>query len=65
MAHPKHRVSKQRKRKRRTHQKAAVPQLAVCKKTGETHVYHHAYFDDEGNMYYRGHLLVKAVEDED
>ncbi len=64
MAHPKSKTSKQRKRKRRTHYKASAPQIAVCKKTGEKHIYHHAYSDDEGNLYYRGKLLVKAEVEE-
>ena len=62
MAHPKSRISKQRKRKRRTHKKAGVPQIAICKKTGEPHLFHRAYWHD-GNMYYKGQLVI--VEDED
>lgn len=68
MAHPKSRISKQRKRKRRTHYKASVPSLRVCTTTGETHQPHRAYFDSEGNMFYNGNMLVKApevVEEED
>ncbi len=64
MAHPKSRISKQRKRKRRTHLKAEVPQLAVCKTTGETHRYHRAYVVD-GDMYYKGQVIVKGDQDED
>lgn len=64
MAHPKSRISKQRKRKRRTHKKAAMPQIATCVNTGEKHRYHHAYYDLEGNMYYRGKLLIQADEEE-
>ena len=60
MAHPKSRISKQRKRKRRTHYKASEPTLTVCQSTGETHQPHRAYTDAEGNMYYNGNLLVKA-----
>ena len=30
MAHPKHRISKQRRNKRRTHDKATVPAIAKC-----------------------------------
>ncbi len=63
MAHPKSRVSKQRKRKRRTHKKLTAPKLSVCPTTGEKHLRHRAYFDAEGNMYYRGKLMTKA-EDE-
>ena len=62
MAHPKSKISKQRKRKRRTHLKAAIPQIAKCPTTGESHLYHRAYWLD-GNMYYRGQVVIKA-EDE-
>lgn len=60
MAHPKSRISKQRKRKRRTHYKATAPTLSTCQTTGEVHRPHTAYYDSEGNMYYNGNLLVKA-----
>lgn len=62
MAHPKSRVSKQRKRKRRTHKKTAIPQIAICKTTGEAHQYHHAYWHD-GNMYYKGQVVIPAEEE--
>ena len=61
MAHPKSRISKQRKRKRRTHYKAPVPQVATCTSTGESHIYHNAYQVD-GDLYYRGRVLVKAAD---
>ena len=64
MAHPKSRISKMRKRKRRTHKKAAVPTVAVCKQTGEPHQYHRAYWS-EGNMYYKGQVVIKVEEDLD
>lgn len=64
MAHPKSKVSKQRRDKRRTHQKAAMPTVATCKTTGEKHMYHRAYKDADGNMYYRGKLLIKVAEEE-
>ncbi len=62
MAHPKSRISKQRKRKRRTHYKAEVPQVATCKATGENHMYHRAYYDVDGNMFYRGQIVVPAEQ---
>lgn len=64
MAHPKSRISKQRKRKRRTHKKVAVPQVATCSTTGEKHLFHRAYFDVDGNMYYRGKIMIKAEEED-
>ncbi|NJB85306.1 large subunit ribosomal protein L32 [Lewinella marina] len=62
MAHPKSRISKQRKRKRRTHYKATAPTLTTCQTTGELHQPHRAYKDSEGNLFYNGNLIVKAPE---
>jgi len=64
MAHPKSRISKQRKRKRRTHLKITIPQIATCKETGEAHLYHRAYWH-EGSMYYKGQMVIQAVEELD
>ncbi len=61
MAHPKSKISKQRKNKRRTHKKATVPQIAVCKTTGEPHLFHRAYWS-EGSMYYKGQVVIQAEE---
>ncbi len=65
MAHPKSKISKQRKRKRRTHYKAGIPQISTCQTTGEKHIYHRAYYDMDGNLYYRGKLLEKAEEEDE
>ena len=40
MAVPKKKVSKQRKRKRRTHHKAEVPTLVACPKCGDPKLPH-------------------------
>ena len=40
MAHPKHRISKQRKNKRRTHYKAELPTVATCSNCSATVLYH-------------------------
>ncbi len=64
MAHPKSRISKSRKRKRRTHKKIEAPHYAICKTTGEAHQYHRAY-EVDGNLYYKGKLLTQLDEDED
>ena len=40
MAHPKRKISKQRRDKRRTHHKAKTPQLITCKNCGTAHEYH-------------------------
>ena len=64
MAHPKRKTSKTRRDKRRTHYKAEMPQVAVCSKTGESHLYHRAY-SHEGKLYYRGKVLLdNAAETE-
>lgn len=62
MAHPKSKISKQRKRKRRTHFKAEVPQVSICKETNEAHQFHRAYYVGE-DLYYRGKVLIKAEEE--
>ena len=64
MAHAKSRISTQRRRKRRTHHKLEIPQLSVCKTTGEAHIYHRAY-EHEGALYYRGKVLIAAKETAD
>ena len=64
MAHPKSKISKQRKRKRRTHKKTAVPNIATCPKTGEAHLFHRAYWLD-GSMYYKGQVVIQSEEDLD
>lgn len=64
MAHPKSRISKSRKNKRRTHHKAEMPQLAVCKTTGEVHMMHRAYWH-EGSMFYKGRLVIQAKDTEE
>ena len=64
MAHPKRKTSKTRRDKRRTHYKAEMPQVAVCSKTGESHLYHRAYWH-EGKLYYRGKVLLdNGIESE-
>ena len=63
MAHPKRKISKTRRDKRRTHYKAEAPQLATCPTTGTVHVYHRAYYVD-GDMYYKGKLVVENAKAE-
>jgi len=60
MAHPKRKISKQRRDKRRTHYKAAMPQIATDSTTGEAHLYHRAHWH-EGKLYYRGQVLIDAT----
>ena len=63
MAHPKRKISKTRRDKRRTHYKATTPTLSVCKTTGETHIRHRAYWH-EGKLYYRGKVLIEKATSE-
>lgn len=56
MAHPKHRQSKSRSAKRRTHDKAVTPTLAVCPNCGSWHVYH-TVCGECGH--YRGKLAIE------
>ena len=56
MAHPKRRQSKQRTRKRRTHDKAQMPTLTMCGNCGAWHVYH-TVCNECG--YYRGKLAIE------
>jgi large subunit ribosomal protein L32 len=56
MAHPKRKISKTRRDKRRTHYKATVAQLLLAR-SGEAHLYHRAYWH-EGKMYYRGQVVI-------
>ena len=63
MAHPKRKISKQRRDKRRTHYKAETPQLATCPTTGATHIYHRAYYVD-GDLYYKGKVVMEDAKSE-
>ncbi len=60
MAHPKRKISKTRRDKRRTHYKASLPTLSTCANTGTVHRRHRAYMVD-GNLYYKGKLVVEAT----
>lgn len=61
MPNPKHKHSKSRRDKRRTHYKAVAPTLSVCPTTGETHLRHRAFWH-ENKLYYKGKVVMeKAV----
>ena len=60
MAHPKRKQSKTRTAKRRTHDKAVAPTLAVCPNCGAWHVYH-TVCGECG--YYRGKLAIEKEEE--
>jgi|TARA_B100000035_G_scaffold188100_1_gene160576 large subunit ribosomal protein L32 len=61
MAHPKRKISKTRRDKRRTHIKASNPQIAIDKVSGEPHLYHRAHWH-EGKLYYKGKVLIDEAE---
>ena len=64
MAHPKRQITKTRRDKRRTHYKVADSQIAICKTTGEAHLYHRAHWH-EGKLYYRGQVLIDNSQEEE
>lgn len=61
MAHPKHRISKQRRNKRRTHYKAVAPTIGVDQTTGEAHLLHRAHWHED-KLYYKGQLVMERGE---
>jgi large subunit ribosomal protein L32 len=62
MAHPKRKISKTRRDKRRTHYKATPAAVAKCPTTGVTHLPHRAYVVD-GNTYLNGKLIIEQAEE--
>ncbi|MBR7066781.1 MAG: 50S ribosomal protein L32 [Bacteroidales bacterium] len=60
MAHPKSKISKQRRDKRRTHYKASLPTLSTCSNCGSA-VEYHRVCPECG--YYRGkQAIAKTAE---
>ncbi|MCG8340413.1 MAG: 50S ribosomal protein L32 [Cytophagales bacterium] len=58
MAHPKHKISKARRDKRRTHYKAHLPSFAICPATGESHLPHRAFWYED-KLYYKGKVVME------
>ena len=58
MAHPKRKISRTRRDKRRTHKKLAEKSLVVCPTTGEFHLPHRAFWY-EGKLYYKGKVVME------
>ena len=58
MPNPKHRHSKSRRDKRRTHWKAEVPTIATDPTTGQPHLYHRTHWHD-GKLYYKGKVVME------
>jgi large subunit ribosomal protein L32 len=59
MAHPKRRQGHARTAKRRTHDKAELPTMAVCPNCGAWYVYHTVC---GACGYYRGKLAIEQKE---
>ncbi len=58
MAHPKRKISRTRRDKRRTHVKLTEKNLVVCPVTGEPHMPHRAFWY-EGKLYYKGKVVME------
>ncbi|HNY07135.1 MAG TPA: 50S ribosomal protein L32 [Bacteroidales bacterium] len=56
MPNPKHRFSRTRSAKRRTHYKATVPTMIICSKCGASVLYHRVCPECG---YYRGKLAIE------
>jgi len=56
MAHPKRKTSKQRRDKRRTHYKAAVPNVVNCSNCGNAILFHRVCSECG---FYRGQLAIE------
>jgi len=61
MAHPKRKISKSRRDKRRSHHRATPRTIATCPTTGEPHLYHRAHWY-EGKLYYKGEVVMEKEE---
>lgn len=57
MPHPKRKISKSRRDKRRTHDNAAAAPMHVCPTTGTVHLPHTAYKVGD-DLYYRGQVII-------
>lgn len=62
MAHPKRKISKTRRDKRRTHKKAVAANVAICPTSGQPHLFHHAHWH-EGKLYYRGKIVAQKTDE--
>ncbi len=58
MAHPKHKISKQRRNKRRTHDKLDTPTLGTCSNCGSATLYHRVCPECG---FYRGRLMIEKA----
>ena len=60
MAHPKRKISKQRRNKRRTHYKLEVKPFYVDTESGAATLYHRVCLE---SGYYRGRKVMEGTED--
>ncbi|KAF0204384.1 MAG: 50S ribosomal protein [Bacteroidetes bacterium] len=58
MPHPKHRFSKTRTAKRRTHYKAVAPTISTCSNCGSSVLYHRVCSECG---YYKGKLAIEKA----
>ncbi|NVO01073.1 MAG: 50S ribosomal protein L32 [Bacteroidetes bacterium] len=58
MAHPKHKISKTRRDKRRTHYKAVAPTVAICSNCSSPVLYHRVCGECG---YYKGKLAIEKA----
>ncbi|WKN46289.1 50S ribosomal protein L32 [Tunicatimonas pelagia] len=61
MAHPKRKISKSRRDKRRTHLGLTPRNIAIDPTTGEPHLFHRAHWY-EGKLYYRGKVVMEKED---
>jgi large subunit ribosomal protein L32 len=59
MAHPKHKISKTRRDKRRTHYKAVAPTVALCSNCGAPVLFHRVCSECG---YYKGKLAIEKTK---
>lgn len=60
MPNPKHKISKSRRDKRRTHKKLSIPNFSLCPDCHEPKLPHHVC-PNCGN--YKGHEVVTVIEE--
>jgi large subunit ribosomal protein L32 len=58
MAHPKRKISKTRRDKRRTHDVATPKAISICQSTETPHIRHRAYVVN-GDLYYNGKVVIE------
>ncbi len=61
MAHPKRKISRTRRDKRRTHYKIKPETLSTCSVTGEVHRPHRGYWHN-GSLYFNGRIIIDKTE---